>query len=75
MLPRKDSGVKVVCIELLQQSTANGLNLVISLKEVVEIVTLNGFNRIVWDGTDLLSWQSPRQSTNQNVEVEDFASP
>jgi len=71
-LPLKDLGTKVVFIELLQQSATSNEKLATHLKEAVDIVTSNGFNRIVWDGNDFLSWQSPRESKSQRVEVEGF---
>lgn len=72
-LPVAELGVKVVFIELLQPSaTTNAEKVVAWLKEAVEIVASNGFNRIVWDGNDFLSWRSPRESSAQRVEVEGF---
>ena len=71
-LPIEDLGVKVVFIELLRQSANNKENVVSFLKEAVDIVASNGFNRIVWDGNDFLSWLSPRESNSQRVTVEGF---
>lgn len=71
-LPIKELGVKVVFIELLQQPATSDQNATTSLQDAVEIVASNGFNRIVWDGNDFLSWISPRQSNKQRVEVEGF---
>jgi FkbM family methyltransferase len=71
-LPLRALGAKVVFIELLQQSASSNDNVATYLKEAVDIVTSNGFNRIVWDGNDFLSWQSPRDSKSQRVEVEGF---
>jgi hypothetical protein len=71
-LPMEDLGIKVVFIELLQQSATSNDQVATFLKEAVKIVTSNGFNRIVWDGNDFLSWLSPRESKSQRVEVEGF---
>lgn len=72
-LPVEELGIKVVFIELLQQSaTTNNEMVAACIKEAVDIVSSNGFNRIVWDGNDFLSWRSPRESSGQRVEVEGF---
>lgn len=71
-LPIKDLGIKVVFIELLQHSATSDQKVATSLLDAVEIVASNGFNRIVWDGNDFLSWISPRESNSQRVEVEGF---
>jgi hypothetical protein len=71
-LPIKDLGIKVVFIELLQQSATSNDKMATLLNQAVNIVTSNGFNRIVWDGNDFLSWLAPRESKSQKVEVEGF---
>lgn len=71
-LPIKDLGIKVVFIELLQQSATSNDKMATLLNQAVNIVTSNGFNRIVWDGNDFLSWLSPRESKSQKVEVDGF---
>jgi FkbM family methyltransferase len=70
-LPIEELGIRVVFIELMHQamSTKDVGN---SLKEAIEVVVSNGFNRIVWDGNDFLSWQAPRESSSQYPEVEGF---
>lgn len=72
MLPLKDLGIKVVFVELLQQSVSSNEEIALALKDAIDIVVSNGFNRIVWDGNDFLSWKSPMNSNSQNVEVEGF---
>lgn len=72
LLPVKELGIKVVFIELLQQSASSNEELALALKDVIDVVVSNGFNRIVWDGNDFLSWQSPIHSTSQNIQVEGF---
>ncbi|MEB3335659.1 MAG: FkbM family methyltransferase [Cyanobacteriota bacterium] len=75
LLPIKDLGIKVVFIELLQNSLSGKREVTLALKDAVDIVASNGFNRIIWDGNDFLSWQSPIHSTSQNVLVEGFVDP
>jgi FkbM family methyltransferase len=71
-LPIRELGIKVVFIEILQQSAISNEKTAATLAEAVDIVSSNGFNRIVWDGNDFLSWISPRNSNSQRVEVEGF---
>lgn len=70
-LPIKDLGVKAIFIELMCQVMSMD-DLTTSLKEIIEVTVSNGFNRIVWDGNDFLSWKAPRGSSSQYPEVEGF---
>jgi FkbM family methyltransferase len=70
-LPIKELGIRVVLIELMHQAMP-AKDVGDSLKEAIEVVVSNGFNRIVWDGNDFLSWQAPRESSSQYPEVEGF---
>ncbi len=70
-LPIRELGIKVVYIELVHQSMSHE-QVATALKEAVDVVSCHGFNRIIWDGNDFLSWQAPRQSSSQFPVVEGF---
>ncbi|MFN9643799.1 MAG: FkbM family methyltransferase [Cyanobacteriota bacterium] len=70
-LPIEELGIKVIYIELLHQTMSWG-HVAEGLRQVVEIVASHGFNRILWDGSDFLSWRAPHHSTSQYPEVEGF---
>jgi FkbM family methyltransferase len=70
-LPIEELGVKVIFIELVHQAMS-GESVTEALKQVVEVVASHGFNRIIWDGNDFLSWCAPHNSTSQYPEVEGF---
>ena len=73
-LPVEQLGVRVIFIELLCRTVISNEDVASTVKDVVEIVVSRGFNRIVWDGVDFLSWRSPNESDRHHVEVEDFTS-
>lgn len=70
-LPIRELGIKVVCIELVHQSMSHE-QVATALKEAMDVVSSHGFNRIIWDGNDVLRWQAPRQSSSQLPVVEGF---
>ena len=70
-LPIRELGIKVVYIELVHQSMSHE-HVASALKEAIDVVSCHGFNRIIWDGNDFLSWQAPRQSRSQFPAVEGF---
>lgn len=70
-LPIQELGIKVIFIELMHQAR-RWEDLADALQQVVAVVGANGFNRIVWDGNDFLSWRAPHQSNSQYPEVEGF---
>lgn len=70
-LPIRELGIKVIFIELMHQGTGRE-NLSNSLRQVMDIVACNDFNRFVWDGSDFLAWRAPRESSSQFPEVEGF---
>ncbi len=70
-LPFEELGIKCIFIELVHQAMARE-HVAEVLKQVVEVVGSHGFNRIVWDGNDFLSWRAPHASTSQYPEVEGF---
>ena len=70
-LPIRELGIKVVYIELVDQSMSHE-HVASALKDAIDVVSSHGFNRIIWDGNDFLSWQSPRQSRSQLPMVEGF---
>lgn len=74
-LPVEQLGVKVIFIELLCRTVISNEDVANSVKEAVEIVVSKGFNRLIWDGIDFLSWKSPNESKRHQVEVEGFTTP
>ena len=70
-LPIKELDIKVIFIEVVQQSMTTA-NLSDALKRATDVVIANGFNRVVWDGSDFLSWRAPRESSSQYPEIEGF---
>jgi FkbM family methyltransferase len=72
-LPIKELGVKVIFVELMDRAISMEA-LQESLNEITKVVVANGFNRIVWDGNDFLSWRAPVESSSQFPEVEGFTS-
>ncbi|MEB3260361.1 MAG: FkbM family methyltransferase [Cyanobacteriota bacterium] len=75
LLPLRELGVKVVFIELLEKTVSSHADVALALREAIDVVVSNGFNRIVWDGNDFLAWQSPVTGTSQEVQVEGFSAP
>lgn len=70
-LPIQHLGVSVVYIELWDnphspEATAD------ALANTSAVLGRNGFNRIVWDGQDVLSWKSPRFSSSPYPEVKSW---
>ncbi|WP_158218614.1 FkbM family methyltransferase [Synechococcus sp. 1G10] len=67
-LPKDLLGLRVVYIELWDnpqspEATAKALS------RISTVLGRHGFNRIVWDGQDYLSWKSPRFSSSPYAEV------
>jgi hypothetical protein len=70
-LPIRELGIKVVYIELVDQCMSHE-HIASALKDAIDVVSSHGFNRMIWDGNDFLSWQAPRQSRSQLPMVEGF---